>query len=107
MPVFSHDGHWIYFAGLLVSKGGEMDIYRIPAQGGVAEKVLGASEPGVFEYYPVTKENGFFFARNTPSNPADQIYFKNTITGAAPVPMPFNTPGYDFSDPTVIDKSYT
>lgn len=104
MPIYSLDVNTVYISGL--AKNGEMDIYSLPAVGGTAEKVIGCSEPGVFEYYQVPDANGFFYAAHTDSDRVDQIYYKNTMFGE-PVLMPFNIPGCDSADPCVVDQNYT
>ena len=105
MPVYSHDGNTIYFAGF-VRTNGEKDIFCVSAKGGSAEKVAGCAKPNVVEYYPIADKTGFFYSRNTPSSRADQIYYKNTVTGNKPEPALFNIAGKDSSDACIVDDNY-
>lgn len=102
MPYYSADGLNIFFSGLVDE---EADIYEIPASGGTPVKVIGCSDTGIQEYYPVTKDSsGFFYTRPEPN---DMIYFKNTKTNENPVSMPFNALEANNSDACVVDSNYT
>lgn len=104
MPYYSASGSTIYFSGLASN---ETDIYSVPASGGAASKVSGCSVKNAFEYYPITRDStGFYFTKHTNSDPADQIYFKNTSSGTV-TSMPFNVSGVDNSDACVVDSGYT
>lgn len=64
----SPDGKWLYFA-----RGGENGIWRMPASGGEAVRILDQPAAGYWAYWAVSK-SGIYFLDQKESTPAISIY---------------------------------
>lgn len=84
-PDWSHDGATLAYTstdstqdGHVGNNANEVDIYTVPYNGGAggqATPVLGASEPGVAEYYPDFSADDRFIAFNRVENGRGRIYY--------------------------------
>jgi len=68
-PRWSPDGKWVYFT---VEERGDVPIYRLPVEGGPAERVVPATgQRGTVQSWTVAKDGSIAYTMSTPSSPVD------------------------------------
>lgn len=96
MPSWSADGNTIVFArseapftGLDARKNLLTDLYYVPVEGGEPQRLPGASEQGVFEYFPAHAPNGQWLAftrhqgESTYADSQSEIWLISPVGGVA------------------------